>query len=180
MFIIGRVFTFFFFFFVATWQNHLWYNDNPLSVFITIINFIYFRVYQDKERAWEREMKRLKALHESRLRTGAQKSLKLEQMLMMQTYQVKLSQWQWNFQLLTYLMYNDLINYWPNKPETLPEREKWKYFIYFMYFSWQGCSLSGSRLNLLETSLHDISPRYLLLPTYQFFTIFEGTLTEML
>ncbi|KAL1460963.1 hypothetical protein WDU94_012897, partial [Cyamophila willieti] len=50
---------------------------------------VIFRVYQDKERAWEREMKRLKALHESRLRTGAQKSLKLEQMLMMQTYQLQ-------------------------------------------------------------------------------------------
>uniref|UniRef100_A0A8D9DYA2 Leucine zipper putative tumor suppressor 2 n=1 Tax=Cacopsylla melanoneura TaxID=428564 RepID=A0A8D9DYA2_9HEMI len=48
---------------------------------------VIFRVYQDKERAWDREMKRLKVLHESRLRTGAQKSLKLEQMLMMQTYQ---------------------------------------------------------------------------------------------
>ncbi|KAI5706415.1 hypothetical protein M8J75_007956 [Diaphorina citri] len=50
---------------------------------------VIFRVYQDKERAWEREMKRLKALHESRLRTGAQKSQKLEQMLMMQSYQLQ-------------------------------------------------------------------------------------------
>ncbi|XP_039283015.1 leucine zipper putative tumor suppressor 2 homolog [Nilaparvata lugens] len=49
---------------------------------------VIFRVYQEKEKAWEREMRRIKALHENRLRTVSQKTHKLEQMLMMQTYQV--------------------------------------------------------------------------------------------
>lgn len=46
-------------------------------------------MYQEKERVWERELRRMKAVHESRLRAGAQKALKLEQMLMMQTYQLQ-------------------------------------------------------------------------------------------
>ncbi|KAK4882740.1 hypothetical protein RN001_006059 [Aquatica leii] len=50
---------------------------------------VIFRVYQEKERVWERELRRLKTLHENRLRTIAQKALKLEQMLMMQTYQLQ-------------------------------------------------------------------------------------------
>jgi len=48
------------------------------------------RVYQEKERLWERELRRMKNVHENRLRAAAQKALKLEQMLMMQTYQVRL------------------------------------------------------------------------------------------
>nr|CAD7569000.1 unnamed protein product [Timema californicum] len=50
---------------------------------------VIFRVYQEKERVWERELRRLKAVHENRLRAGAQKTLRLEQMLMMQTYQLQ-------------------------------------------------------------------------------------------
>lgn len=50
---------------------------------------VIFKVYQEKEHAYERELRKLKTLHESRLRAAAQKSLKLEQMLMIQTYQVK-------------------------------------------------------------------------------------------
>lgn len=50
---------------------------------------VIFRVYQEKERLWERELRRMKNVHESRLRAAAQKALKLEQMLMMQTYQVR-------------------------------------------------------------------------------------------
>ncbi|KAF5269355.1 hypothetical protein FQA39_LY08747 [Lamprigera yunnana] len=50
---------------------------------------VIFRVYQEKERVWERELRRLKTVHENRLRTIAQKALKLEQMLMMQTYQLQ-------------------------------------------------------------------------------------------
>lgn len=50
---------------------------------------VIFRVYQEKERVWERELRRLKTLHENRLRASAQKALKLEQMLMMQTYQLQ-------------------------------------------------------------------------------------------
>lgn len=50
---------------------------------------VIFRVYQEKERVWERELRRMKSLHESRLRASAQKAMKLEQMLMMQTYQLQ-------------------------------------------------------------------------------------------
>lgn len=50
---------------------------------------VIFRVYQEKERLWERELRRMKTVHENRLRAGAQKALRLEQMLMMQTYQVQ-------------------------------------------------------------------------------------------
>uniref|UniRef100_A0A182UDL5 Uncharacterized protein n=1 Tax=Anopheles melas TaxID=34690 RepID=A0A182UDL5_9DIPT len=44
---------------------------------------------QDKEKHWEQELNRLKAIHESRLRAGAQKVHKLEQLLMMQTFQLR-------------------------------------------------------------------------------------------
>ncbi|BET01738.1 Fez1 [Nesidiocoris tenuis] len=50
---------------------------------------VIFRVYEEKERAWEREKCRLKALHESRLKSSAQRAHKLEQMLMMHTYQLQ-------------------------------------------------------------------------------------------
>ncbi|XP_073998633.1 uncharacterized protein isoform X1 [Rhodnius prolixus] len=50
---------------------------------------VIFRVYEEKERAWERETRRLKALHETRLRSSAQRALRLEQMLMMHTYQLQ-------------------------------------------------------------------------------------------
>lgn len=50
---------------------------------------VIFRVYQEKERVWERELRRMKQVHENRLRASAQKAHKLEQMLMMQTYQLQ-------------------------------------------------------------------------------------------
>ncbi|XP_056631927.1 leucine zipper putative tumor suppressor 2 homolog isoform X1 [Diorhabda sublineata] len=50
---------------------------------------VIFRVYQEKEKVWERELKRLKSVQDSRLRVSSQKVLKLEQMLMMQTYQMQ-------------------------------------------------------------------------------------------
>ncbi|KAK9509173.1 hypothetical protein O3M35_006545 [Rhynocoris fuscipes] len=50
---------------------------------------VIFRVYEEKERAWERETRRLKALHETRLRSSAQRAHRLEQMLMMHTYQLQ-------------------------------------------------------------------------------------------
>lgn len=49
---------------------------------------VIFRVYQEKENAWERELRRIKAMGDNRLKTAAQKSLKLEQTLMVQTYKV--------------------------------------------------------------------------------------------
>ncbi|CAG9857521.1 unnamed protein product [Phyllotreta striolata] len=50
---------------------------------------VIFRVYQEKEKVWERELKRLKTVQDNRLRASSQKVLKLEQMLMMQTYQIQ-------------------------------------------------------------------------------------------
>ncbi|PSN38556.1 hypothetical protein C0J52_14818 [Blattella germanica] len=47
---------------------------------------VIFRVYQEKERVWERELRRMKSVHENRLRAGAHKA---EQMLVMQTYQIR-------------------------------------------------------------------------------------------
>ncbi|XP_055712623.1 leucine zipper putative tumor suppressor 1 isoform X2 [Phlebotomus papatasi] len=44
---------------------------------------------KDKEKHWEDEVKRLKIIHESRLRANAQKIQKLEQMLMMQSFQLR-------------------------------------------------------------------------------------------
>lgn len=49
---------------------------------------VIFRVYQEKENAWERELRRIKTMGDNRLKTAAQKSLKLEQTLMLQTYKV--------------------------------------------------------------------------------------------
>lgn len=48
---------------------------------------VIFRVYQEKERTWERELRRFKGLHEQNIRTSSQRVFKLEQMLMMQNYQ---------------------------------------------------------------------------------------------
>ncbi|XP_017786974.1 PREDICTED: leucine zipper putative tumor suppressor 2 homolog [Nicrophorus vespilloides] len=48
---------------------------------------VIFRVYQEKERSWERELRRLKTVHENTLRTASQKALKMEQLMMMQNYQ---------------------------------------------------------------------------------------------
>lgn len=50
---------------------------------------VIFHVYQEKERVWERELRKMKSLHETRLRASTQRALKLEQMLMMQTYQLQ-------------------------------------------------------------------------------------------
>lgn len=50
---------------------------------------VIFKVHQDKEKIWEQEIKRMRAIHDSRLRASAQKIQKYEQLLMMQTYQLK-------------------------------------------------------------------------------------------
>ncbi|XP_050548764.1 leucine zipper putative tumor suppressor 2 homolog [Daktulosphaira vitifoliae] len=50
---------------------------------------VIFRVYQEKENAWERELRRIKTMGDNRIKSAAQKSLKLEQMLMKQTYKLQ-------------------------------------------------------------------------------------------
>ncbi|CAB3366014.1 Hypothetical predicted protein [Cloeon dipterum] len=48
-----------------------------------------FTVYEEKERAWERELRKLRALYETRLRASQQKSLRVEQTLASHTYQLQ-------------------------------------------------------------------------------------------
>lgn len=49
---------------------------------------VIFNVYKEKELAYERELRKLRVLHESKMRAATQKSIKLEQMLTLRTYQV--------------------------------------------------------------------------------------------
>ena len=51
---------------------------------------VIFRVYQEKEKYWEREIRKMKALYETQLKSHQQKSSKMEAALINQTYQVKL------------------------------------------------------------------------------------------
>jgi vacuolar-type H+-ATPase subunit I/STV1 len=50
-----------------------------------------FTVYEEKERAWEREVRKLRALYETRLRASQQKALRVEQTLASHTYQVSIN-----------------------------------------------------------------------------------------
>jgi len=50
---------------------------------------VIFRVYQEKEKYWEREIRKMKALYETQLKNHQQKSSKMEAALINQTYQVK-------------------------------------------------------------------------------------------
>ena len=49
----------------------------------------FFQVYEEKEKMWERELRKLKGLYDNRLRASQQKSSKMEQALTNQTYQVR-------------------------------------------------------------------------------------------
>ena len=50
---------------------------------------IFFQVYEEKEKMWERELRKIKGLYDNRLRASQQKSSKMEQALTNQTYQVR-------------------------------------------------------------------------------------------
>ena len=50
---------------------------------------VIFKVYEEKERVWERELRKIKGLYENRLKANQQKASKMEQALMNQTLQVK-------------------------------------------------------------------------------------------
>lgn len=45
-------------------------------------------MYEEKERTWERELKKIRDMYDSRLKGAQQKALKMEQSLTTQTYQV--------------------------------------------------------------------------------------------
>lgn len=49
---------------------------------------VIFKVYEEKERVWERELRKIKGLYENRLKANQQKASKMEQALMNQTLQV--------------------------------------------------------------------------------------------
>ena len=49
---------------------------------------VIFKVYEEKERVWEREIRKIKGLYENRLKANQQKASKMEQALMNQTLQV--------------------------------------------------------------------------------------------
>ena len=51
---------------------------------------VIFRVYQEKEKYWEREIRKMKALYETQLKSHQQKFSKMEAALINQTYQVTL------------------------------------------------------------------------------------------
>lgn len=50
---------------------------------------VIFKVYEEKERSWERELRKIKALYENRMKANQQKASKMEQALMNQTLQVQ-------------------------------------------------------------------------------------------
>ena len=50
---------------------------------------VIFSVYHEKEKTWEKELRKIKAIYDNRLKASQQRALKMEQMLTMQTYQVR-------------------------------------------------------------------------------------------
>ncbi|XP_066905234.1 leucine zipper putative tumor suppressor 2 homolog [Halyomorpha halys] len=50
---------------------------------------VIFRVYEEKERAWERELRRVRAAAEERLRAASQRASKTERTLITHTYQLQ-------------------------------------------------------------------------------------------
>ena len=57
---------------------------------IIISTLSFFQVYEEKEKMWERELRKIKGLYDNRLRASQQKSSKMEQALTNQTYQVSI------------------------------------------------------------------------------------------
>ena len=60
------------------------YLDNYREISLTPV----LKVYEEKERVWERELRKIKGLYENRLKANQQKASKMEQALMNQTLQV--------------------------------------------------------------------------------------------
>ena len=50
----------------------------------------FLQVYEEKEKMWERELRKIKGLYDNRLKAGQQKASKMEQALTNQTYQVRM------------------------------------------------------------------------------------------
>ena len=60
------------------------YCDHYREISLTPV----LKVYEEKERVWERELRKIKGLYENRLKANQQKASKMEQALMNQTLQV--------------------------------------------------------------------------------------------
>ena len=50
------------------------------------------QAYEEKEKLWEKELRKIKGLYDNRLRASQQKSSKMEQALTNQTYQVQMKE----------------------------------------------------------------------------------------
>lgn len=50
---------------------------------------VIFKVYEEKEKMWERELRKIKGIYDNRLRSSQQKSSKMEQALSNQTFQLQ-------------------------------------------------------------------------------------------
>ncbi|CAL4069476.1 unnamed protein product, partial [Meganyctiphanes norvegica] len=50
---------------------------------------VIFKVYEEKEKTWEQELKKIRDLYDARLKAAQQKALKVEQTLTTQTYQLQ-------------------------------------------------------------------------------------------
>ena len=62
------------------------YFTNQLTKII-LLN-LSIQAYEEKEKLWEKELRKIKGLYDNRLRASQQKSSKMEQALTNQTYQV--------------------------------------------------------------------------------------------
>ena len=73
-------------------KNNAYFSKKNLLLFKLnqILNTFcsFLQVYEEKEKMWERELRKIKGLYDNRLRASQQKSSKMEQALTNQTYQV--------------------------------------------------------------------------------------------
>ena len=65
------------------------FGQNWIKIAFEIAFLCFLQVYEEKEKMWERELRKIKGLYDNRLRASQQKSSKMEQALTNQTYQVK-------------------------------------------------------------------------------------------
>ena len=69
------------------WAKHsLWTCYENLFPYVSFI--FSFQAHEEKEKIWERELRKIKGLYENRLRASQQKFAKMEQALSNQNYQV--------------------------------------------------------------------------------------------
>ena len=60
-----------------------------ISNFMPFCSLNNAQAYEEKEKLWEKELRKIKGLYDNRLRASQQKSSKMEQALTNQTYQVR-------------------------------------------------------------------------------------------